>query len=89
MPYGPESNHIRNGQEYLSKLNSKFCQQKIYKPLQDYKQGFPKWDGSGIPQDENSPLCLSGMNLLKSFLIYDPIKRISAKRALVHPYFDG
>jgi len=55
----------------------------------DYKQGFPKWDGSGIPQDENSPLCLSGMNLLKSFLIYDPIKRISAKRALVHPYFDG
>ena len=55
----------------------------------DYKQGFPKWHGSGIPIDENSPLEIEGINLLKSFLIYDPVKRISAKRALQHAYFKG
>jgi cyclin-dependent kinase len=56
----------------------------------DYKAGFPKWHGSGICHDEGSDSPLGtgeGINLLKSFLIYDPVKRISAKRALQHPYF--
>ena len=53
----------------------------------DYKEGFPKWEGSGIPVDENWPLDSQGVALLKQFLVYDPCKRISAKRALTHPYF--
>jgi len=28
------------------------------------------------------------LNLLDQMLIYDPSKRLSAKRALLHPYFD-
>ena len=53
----------------------------------DYKEGFPKWEGSGIPVDENWPLDGQGVALLKQFLVYDPCKRISAKSALTHPYF--
>ena len=30
----------------------------------------------------------SGLDLLEKMLIYDPAKRISAKKALLHPYFD-
>lgn len=30
-----------------------------------------------------------GLNLLEQTLIYDPTKRISAKRMLEHKYFDG
>ena len=29
-----------------------------------------------------------GLDLLAQMLIYDPSKRISAKAAIVHPYFD-
>lgn len=29
----------------------------------------------------------NGIDLLEQMLVYDPSKRISAKRALVHPYF--
>ena len=30
----------------------------------------------------------AGLDLLESMLVYDPAKRISAKKALLHPYFD-
>ena len=30
----------------------------------------------------------AGQDLLEAMLIYDPAKRISAKKALLHPYFD-
>jgi len=30
----------------------------------------------------------SGLDLLDQMLVYDPAKRISAKRAMNHPYFD-
>ena len=31
----------------------------------------------------------AGLDLLMSMLVYDPAKRISAKKALLHPYFDN
>ena len=30
----------------------------------------------------------AGLELLDMMLVYDPAKRISAKKALLHPYFD-
>ena len=30
----------------------------------------------------------AGLELLDMMLVYDPSKRISAKKALLHPYFD-
>ena len=30
----------------------------------------------------------AGLDLLEQMLVYDPSKRISAKKALLHPYFD-
>ena len=30
----------------------------------------------------------AGLDLLEAMLIYDPAKRISAKKAMLHPYFD-
>ncbi|KAI0781702.1 Pkinase-domain-containing protein [Irpex lacteus] len=56
------------------------------KQLPDYKPSFPHWS----PQDltEHVPtLDDDGIDLLKLFLTYDTAKRISAKRALAHPYF--
>jgi len=54
--------------------------------LADYKPSFPCWQ----PTDFNKlfpNLEPSGIDLLKQLLIYDPARRISAKRALKHPYF--
>ena len=52
----------------------------------DFKASFPKWSRnfsnalvSGL--DEN------GLDLLDGLLVYDPAGRISAKQALLHPYF--
>jgi len=54
--------------------------------LPDYKPTFPQWstkDLSGVVPvlDE------AGIDILRQTLIYDSAKRISAKRALIHPYF--
>ncbi|KAK8861407.1 cyclin-dependent kinase 1 [Kwoniella newhampshirensis] len=56
------------------------------KSLPDYKPTFPQWNpvdlkGAVKGLDEN------GLDLLAQSLIYDPAHRISAKRALQHPYF--
>ncbi|KAI0739911.1 Pkinase-domain-containing protein [Daedaleopsis nitida] len=54
--------------------------------LPDYKPSFPHWS----PQDlrEHVPtLDDDGIDFLKHTLTYDTTKRISAKRALNHPYF--
>mgnify|MGYP000270448700 FL=1 len=53
----------------------------------DYKPTFPKWS----PVDLSSivtELCDDGLDLLQRMLVYDPSRRISAKAALQHPYFD-
>jgi cyclin-dependent kinase len=54
--------------------------------LPDYKPTFPQWSRQDIAPivpvlDE------AGLDILKSTLTYDSAKRISAKRALEHPYF--
>jgi cyclin-dependent kinase len=54
--------------------------------LPDYKTTFPQWSRQDIARivpvlDE------AGIDILKRTLCYDSAKRISAKRALLHPYF--
>ena len=48
------------------------------KSLPDYKSSFPQWNGT--PLDRAVPtLDESGIDLLKSMLIYDPAGRISGE----------
>lgn len=56
--------------------------------LPDYKPDFPRWPA--VPLSKAVPqLDADGLDLLSKMLIYDPGRRISAKRALEHPYFDA
>ncbi|GIX97984.1 cyclin-dependent kinase 2 [Caerostris darwini] len=55
--------------------------------LADYKPTFPKWS----PRDINLTLpmlSLEGTDLLLQLLAYQPSKRLSARRALGHPFFN-
>ncbi|XP_051883253.1 cyclin-dependent kinase 1 [Pristis pectinata] len=54
--------------------------------LPDYKNTFPKWKAGNLSQVKN--IDQNGLDLLAKTLIYDPTRRISAKEALHHPYFD-
>jgi len=54
----------------------------------EYKMTFPKWvTGSlaSVPALKEDPLAL---DLVQRMLVYDPSRRISARDALKHPYFD-
>jgi len=55
--------------------------------LPEFKLSFPQFKGKGLPS-----FCLNldnnGIDLLSKMIVYDPCKRISAKGALNHPYFD-
>jgi len=53
----------------------------------DYKATFPHW-GKMRLEDIVPGLDVSGYDLLSQMLTYQPRKRISAKRALQHSYFD-
>ena len=56
--------------------------------LSDFKPTFPKW--KGIPLSEHtSNLDELQLDLLQGMVALDPNKRISAKMALMHPYFDS
>merc|ERR1719423_609948 len=55
--------------------------------LPDFKASFPNWTAFSLKQSMKK-LEPAGMDLLEQMLIYDPAKRISAKKALLHPYFD-
>ncbi|KAF9346849.1 Cyclin-dependent kinase 2, partial [Mortierella sp. NVP85] len=55
--------------------------------LKDWKPSFPIWK----PQTLESVvphLDAYGLDLLSQMIEYDPTQRISAKRALQHPFFD-
>ncbi|PVU86675.1 hypothetical protein BB559_006429 [Furculomyces boomerangus] len=54
--------------------------------LPDYKPSFPKWQPQNL-KDLLPKLCEDGIDLLQKMLIYDPAHRITAKQALLHPYF--
>ncbi|XP_055936071.1 cyclin-dependent kinase 2-like [Argiope bruennichi] len=54
--------------------------------LMDYKPTFPKW----LPRDITATLPMldmEGADLLLKMLTYPPMKRLSAKNALGHPFF--
>jgi len=55
--------------------------------LPDYKATFPQWSRQDLmrilPQ-----LDAAALDMLQQTLTYDTAKRISAKRALIHPYFN-
>lgn len=57
--------------------------------LPDFKPTFPKWAPRGWAQIRNTLAQVGpeGVELLERLMCYDPKKRISARRALLHPYF--
>ncbi|KAF2896283.1 hypothetical protein ILUMI_09890 [Ignelater luminosus] len=54
--------------------------------LPDYKATFPNWTTYSLKSQVKN-LSESGIDLLQQMLVYDPAKRISAKRIVAHPYF--
>lgn len=56
--------------------------------LADFKPTFPKWRKQDLAKLVPT-LDKNGIDLLEQLLTYDPANRISAKRALLHPYFHG
>ncbi|KAG5177809.1 cyclin-dependent kinase [Tribonema minus] len=56
--------------------------------LQDWNPAFPVWPRKLLSVYAPG-LNAAGLDLLERLLVYSPSKRISAKKALAHPYFDG
>jgi len=54
--------------------------------LPDYKPTFPNWKPNSL-QTSVKNMDADGLELLEKMLVYDPTQRISAKQALLHPYF--
>ncbi|KAG7999859.1 Cyclin-dependent kinase 1 [Nibea albiflora] len=55
--------------------------------LPDYKNTFPKWKSGNLSSMVKN-LDKNGLDLLAKMLTYNPPKRISAREAMTHPYFD-
>jgi len=53
--------------------------------LPEYRQNYTQYPGQ--PLSKLIPLDENGLDLLQAFLEYDPAKRISAAKAIQHPYF--
>ncbi|XP_060081900.1 cyclin-dependent kinase 2-like [Ylistrum balloti] len=56
--------------------------------MPDYKSTFPKWPQQCVSNAVPN-LLGDGLELLQLMLKYEPSQRISAKSALLHPYFSG
>lgn len=55
--------------------------------LPDYKPDFPQWQATSDLAEKLPGMDALGLDLLRQLLVYEPGQRISAKRALQHPYF--
>ncbi len=55
--------------------------------LPDFKPTFPQWPAQKAAKACPN-LCAEGQDLFKKMMLYNPTKRISAKQALKHPYFN-
>merc|ERR1719203_2433249 len=57
--------------------------------LPDFKPTFPKWKAKGWENIRNTKAQVGqvGIDLLEQLMVYDPKRRLSARRALTHPYF--
>ena len=56
--------------------------------LPDYKATFPRW--KGVPISEHTTgMDEVALDLLMGLVALDPNKRISARMAMLHPYFDN
>lgn len=55
--------------------------------LPNFKPTFPKWKPKDL-SNEVPDMDELALDLLSKMLAYDPVQRISAKKALAHPYFD-
>jgi len=58
--------------------------------LPDFKANFPKWNARGWANIRNTLAQVGdrGIDLLQQCMAYDPAQRISARRAMQHPYFN-
>ena len=56
--------------------------------LPDYKPSFPRWKSIGLT-DHTTGLDEVAIDLLKGLTALDPNLRISARMAMLHPYFDS
>lgn len=57
--------------------------------LPDYKATFPKWNEMNLAvQLPRLAGDVDGMDIIARMLIYAPQSRISAKAAIIHPFFD-
>ena len=55
--------------------------------LEYFKSTFPKWKGIDLTK-HTEKLDEDGIDLLESLVALEPNKRISARMALKHPFFD-
>ncbi|CAG0920769.1 unnamed protein product [Notodromas monacha] len=53
----------------------------------DYKAHFPTWTENTLEKTLSSRMPPAAIDLLKETLVYNPVRRISAKAACKHPYF--
>lgn len=53
--------------------------------LPDYKRTFPRWEAQSLPEEI---VRHKAQDLFQQLMVYDPIGRISAKNAMLQPYFD-
>ena len=57
--------------------------------LKEWKGTFPKWQPKGWENIRNTKAQIGevGINLLEGLMVYAPQLRLSARNALLHPYF--
>lgn len=56
--------------------------------LPDYNDKFPIFKATGIQHRNEFPVSKAALNFLNEMIIYNPIKRLSAKDALNHEFFN-